>query len=89
MPASASQAITLVAYPVIVVAAIFAQSGESAVTITRAAVIGNASAKVSAMKPFVAIAADSGIVCPIVAPLGQAFRSRIRQSQRSADGGEN
>ena len=45
--ASASQAITLVAYPDIVRPAISAQCGVSAVTIARAAVIGNASANVS------------------------------------------
>src|SRR5437763_507707 len=45
--ASASQAITLVAYPDIVRPAVSAQAAVSAVTTARAAVIGNASANVS------------------------------------------
>ena len=47
MPASASQPMTLAAYPVAACPAIRAQPSVSAVTSTRTAVMGNASANVS------------------------------------------
>ena len=49
MPASASQPMTLAAYPVADIPAVRAHPIVSAVTMTRAAVIGNASAKVSSI----------------------------------------